>query len=590
VSFIPNLTSSPSLAVDGLAGTSASAPVAFPAGFTGVGAIPFAAADAALTMTVAVHGSLVSMTPTATRIITLASTGVATGFPVMIINNSATFSITINASGGTQITVCGPSTSISLYSNTAAPTLNTQWSIANGGAFLLSGNSVGAAITLGTNDNFDLNLRTNGVVGLTLSTAGAVTMGFTPSTNITHRVNGRELRLIGPTGDPAFFQTDQATNNAGKRWRFGHTGGIAGFNSFDLQNETDNIIAFSASSAGAVTMGASAAVGLKHSLIGNNVLVLGDGGTVDFKNRAETTTFMSIQTTTGAVTIGPPVNLNYNGTAHSIAGGLRVATPTSPSTDQAYSFNLTANSLGDNATHTRTNTANGGVRFILNPRTSDNDSCFNIQTTPAGSSLATSPDKTVFAVTAAGSVTLGPSAGLAGFHLIRNTSTTSSTLYLSNSSTSTSSDTHYSLICEKGSTTVSTSQNYILFQANAGASLNGKINGNGANSAAFGSTSDSRVKENVADMEPMLANMVALRPVTFDYIQTASTSAGEGVGFIAQEMEVIFPDAVSEDGNGFKQISGWDKTTARLVKALQELSAKNDALEARLATLEGITL
>jgi len=188
----------------------------------------------------------------------------------------------------------------------------------------------------------------------------------------------------------------------------------------------------------------------------------------------------------------------------------------------------------------------------------------------------------VVRVNSTGAVTIGPPSGLTGAHVIRNTSTTSQTLAVRNSDTSTSSDAQYSITCEKGSTTVSTSQNYILFSANNGASLNGKINGNGANNATFGATSDSRVKKNVADMEPMLASMVALRPVTFDYLKTASTSAGEGIGFIAQEMEVIFPDAVSKDGNGFKQISGWDKTTARLVKALQELSAKNDALEARL--------
>ena len=47
-------------------------------------------------------------------------------------------------------------------------------------------------------------------------------------------------------------------------------------------------------------------------------------------------------------------------------------------------------------------------------------------------------------------------------------------------------------------------------------------------------------------------------------------------------METIFPDAVGERSDGMKTITGWNKTEAILVKALQEAVAKINSLEARL--------
>jgi hypothetical protein len=108
----------------------------------------------------------------------------------------------------------------------------------------------------------------------------------------------------------------------------------------------------------------------------------------------------------------------------------------------------------------------------------------------------------------------------------------------------------------------------------------GQINANGANAAAFGSFSDIRLKENIVDLPSQLDNIMALRPVEFDYIE--SEGGGHQIGFIAQEMQEVYPDAVGERGDGMLTVTGWSKTEARLVKALQEAVAKIAALEARL--------
>jgi hypothetical protein len=90
------------------------------------------------------------------------------------------------------------------------------------------------------------------------------------------------------------------------------------------------------------------------------------------------------------------------------------------------------------------------------------------------------------------------------------------------------------------------------------------------------------VKENIAELPSQLANIMALRPVEFDYIE--SYGGGHQVGFIAQEIQQVYPDVISTDDSSEKimSITGWSKTEARLVKAIQEQQAIIESLKARL--------
>jgi hypothetical protein len=130
-----------------------------------------------------------------------------------------------------------------------------------------------------------------------------------------------------------------------------------------------------------------------------------------------------------------------------------------------------------------------------------------------------------------------------------------------------------------------TSQVFVQFAVNQDSTNSGQINANGANTAAFGTYSDARLKERVIDLPSQLANILALRPVEFDYIQ--SEGGGHQIGFIAQEMEQIYPDVVGERADGMKTITAWSKTEARLVKAIQEQQAIIEQLTQRIAALEG---
>jgi hypothetical protein len=52
-------------------------------------------------------------------------------------------------------------------------------------------------------------------------------------------------------------------------------------------------------------------------------------------------------------------------------------------------------------------------------------------------------------------------------------------------------------------------------------------------------------------------------------------------------METIFPDSVGERSDGMKTVTGWNKTEAILIKAIQEQQALITTLTARITALEG---
>ena len=102
--------------------------------------------------------------------------------------------------------------------------------------------------------------------------------------------------------------------------------------------------------------------------------------------------------------------------------------------------------------------------------------------------------------------------------------------------------------------------------------------------------SDERFKKDIeTTRNGYVEDLTKLRVVKYRW-QNAEQDSPKELGFIAQEVEKVFPGLISteinDDGIDVKSI----KTSVfipMLVKAIQELSAKNDALEARIAALEG---
>jgi len=181
-------------------------------------------------------------------------------------------------------------------------------------------------------------------------------------------------------------------------------------------------------------------------------------------------------------------------------------------------------------------------------------------------------------IDSSGNVGIG---GTSGGQRLYVTTTSGTSAYFYNSSASALSSA--AVLVGKGDNNSTTSNVLVQFLINGGATGSGQINANGANTAAFGSFSDARLKENIEPLPPQLNNILALKPSEFDY----KDGSGHQIGFIAQEMQEIYPDVVGEDINNMLTITGWSKTEARLVKAIQEQQTIINDLTARITALEG---
>ena len=105
-------------------------------------------------------------------------------------------------------------------------------------------------------------------------------------------------------------------------------------------------------------------------------------------------------------------------------------------------------------------------------------------------------------------------------------------------------------------------------------------------------TSDVNLKENIVDMGATygLTTIASLRPRKFDWKEEDKSNGVSG--FIAQEVQTVLPNDVngSPHDEGEPGIGLGINTSGLLavaVKAIQELKAENDALRARVTTLEG---
>ena len=158
--------------------------------------------------------------------------------------------------------------------------------------------------------------------------------------------------------------------------------------------------------------------------------------------------------------------------------------------------------------------------------------------------------------------------------------------------------------------TTSPSNNKLLFQtgntnSNFNTTLRMCISSNGSIGTTDGGTdihnaSDARLKQNINSLSDSLNIINNLNPVSFNWVDNFSESEKDKTlyGFVAQEVQDVFPDAI-EDFSGGDDIELNGETienplTVRdkflipvLVKAMQEQQDIIDNLKTRIETLEG---
>jgi hypothetical protein len=93
---------------------------------------------------------------------------------------------------------------------------------------------------------------------------------------------------------------------------------------------------------------------------------------------------------------------------------------------------------------------------------------------------------------------------------------------------------------------------------------------------SWGTFSDQRLKKDIRTFEPGLDEIMKLRPVRFRYrddVKPGLTSDHEEVGFVAQEVRQVMPEAVAEDPDGYLTLKA-DPIHWAGIHAIQELNAK----------------
>lgn len=105
--------------------------------------------------------------------------------------------------------------------------------------------------------------------------------------------------------------------------------------------------------------------------------------------------------------------------------------------------------------------------------------------------------------------------------------------------------------------------------------------------STIGNSSDQRLKRNVTPLASVIAKVKNLNPLKF--LWNDKTEAGETTpkhfGFLAQELEVEFPDLVDTSERGYKSVD-YPKLVVVLTKAIQEQQATIESMQADITALQ----
>ena len=102
------------------------------------------------------------------------------------------------------------------------------------------------------------------------------------------------------------------------------------------------------------------------------------------------------------------------------------------------------------------------------------------------------------------------------------------------------------------------------------------------------STSDERLKENVKPIENALDKVSKIGGYEFDWKElteeekeTIHGNEGHDVGVIAQEIEKVLPEVVTERDSGYKAVK-YEKIVPLLIESIKDLKAEIEELKGKL--------
>lgn len=113
-----------------------------------------------------------------------------------------------------------------------------------------------------------------------------------------------------------------------------------------------------------------------------------------------------------------------------------------------------------------------------------------------------------------------------------------------------------------------------------------KGNGNATLVGTLTQSSDFRLKKNIQTISNTSQKIDQMRGVYFDW-KDENHNQNQQIGFIAQEVEKVFPQLVETDVNGYKSVA-YANITAVLVEALKEQNKRIEYLEKELLHIKSL--
>lgn len=118
--------------------------------------------------------------------------------------------------------------------------------------------------------------------------------------------------------------------------------------------------------------------------------------------------------------------------------------------------------------------------------------------------------------------------------------------------------------------------------------VNGSIYATGNITAFYGSSSDSRLKENVRTIENALDKVKQLSGVMYDWTDNylerfhpVGSMPKADTGLIAQDVQQVMPEIVTTDGEGYLGVR-YEKLAGLIIEAIKDLSAEIDEIKKKL--------
>jgi hypothetical protein len=102
------------------------------------------------------------------------------------------------------------------------------------------------------------------------------------------------------------------------------------------------------------------------------------------------------------------------------------------------------------------------------------------------------------------------------------------------------------------------------------------------------SYSDERLKSSLATIDDPVGKLLMINGGYFNWNDKASSLYhlnGRELGVLAQDVEVVFPELVYQDSNGYKQVD-YSRLTAVLIEAIRQQQREIENVELRLLGIE----